>query len=80
MVKQNQMDILMKEKRQRQVDQTNANMRLAGFEPDADQGELHRRYVAGEITIQDMLDWNSAMQRNMQRQRGQIIPTPKDAH
>ena len=80
MVKQNQMDILMKEKRQRQVDQTNANMRLAGFEPDADQGELHRRYVAGEITIQDMLDWNSAMQRNMQRQGGQIIPTPKDAH
>lgn len=69
-----------REQRQRYVEQTNASMRLSGFEPDADMLELQQRYIDGEITIQDMLDWGAALGRQFQRQEGQDIPIPKDAH
>lgn len=69
-----------KDQRQRFVEQTNASMRLSGFELDANMLELQRRYIDGEITIQDMLDWGAALGRQFQRQEGQDIPIPKDAH
>lgn len=69
-----------KAQRQRFVEQTNASMRLSGFEPGADMLALQRRYIDGEITIQDMLDWGAALSRQFQRQEGQDIPVPKDAH
>lgn len=72
--------MISEEQRQRNVDQTNANMRLSGFEPDAEMLELQHRYINGEITVQDMLDWSSAFGRKFQRLEGQNIPTPKDAH
>lgn len=69
-----------KEQRQRQVDLTNASMRLSGFEPDAETLALQRRFVDGEITARDLLDWVAACMRQFQRLDGQDIPTPKDAH
>jgi hypothetical protein len=69
-----------KEQRQRHVDLTNASMRLSGIEPDADTLALQRRYIDGEISVQDLLDWVGACTRQFQRLAGQDIPTPKDAH
>jgi hypothetical protein len=69
-----------KEQRQRYVEQTNARMRPSGFEPDADMLALQQRYIEGEITIQDMLDWGAALGRLFQRREGQAIPVPRDAH
>ncbi|MET3137035.1 hypothetical protein AAKU61_001387 [Undibacterium sp. GrIS 1.2] len=69
-----------KEQRQHSVDQANANMRLSGFVPNAQLLELQRKFIVGDITIEDMLDWNAAFARNAQRTEGQDIKTPKDAH
>lgn len=68
------------EQRQRYVEQTNASMRLSGFEPSADMLALQRPHIDGEITIQDMLDWRAELGRPFQRQDGQDIPVPQDAH
>lgn len=71
---------MTKEQRQRHVDLTNPDMRLSGFEPDAETTELQRRYVEGEISAHDLLDWVAASARQFQRQSGQDIPMPKEAH
>ncbi len=44
-----------REQRRYNIEQTNASMRLSGFEMSADMLELQRRYIEGEITIKDML-------------------------
>ena len=69
-----------KEQRQAHVDQSNATMQEAGYEPDAVVLELQRRYIAGEITARDLLDWFTASIRQSRREIGQDVPTPKDAH
>jgi len=69
-----------KEQRQRHVDLTNASMRLSGFQPDAETLALQRRFVDGEITAHDLLDWVAASVRQFQRLDGQGVPTPRDAH
>ena len=66
--------------RQRQVDETNAELRLLGVEPDADTRELQRRYVAGEITAQDLIDWVVAFLRMADEVEGKSTSTPKDLH
>lgn len=47
-------DIATKEQRQYNIEQTNASMRLSGFETSAEMLELQRRYIEGEITMKDM--------------------------
>jgi len=42
------------EDRRRAVEQMNANARLAGFEPDVQDLEQQRRYVAGELSLDDL--------------------------
>lgn len=73
-------DIATKEQRQYNIEQTNASMRLSGFETSAEMLELQRRYIEGEITMKDMQDWGAALGRKFQREEGQDIPIPKDAN
>lgn len=44
-----------KEERRRHVAQMNANFAIEGFKPDPEDKELQRKYVAGEVTLDDML-------------------------
>ncbi len=53
-----------KQRRQHHVDETNAEMRAAGFEPDPEVVELQRRYVAGDVSIDDLVDWMAALIRS----------------
>jgi hypothetical protein len=69
-----------KAQRLRQVDFANANMRVSGFEPDDEMLELQRRFVHGEITAHDLLDWVAAYVRQLQRLGGRNVVAPKDAH
>lgn len=73
-------DIATKEQRQYNIEQTNASMRLSGFEISTEMLELQRRYIEGEITMKDMQDWGGALVRKFQREAGQDIPIPKDAN
>lgn len=41
--------------RQAAVDQARANVRLEGFTPSAEREEAARRYVAGEIDLDEFL-------------------------
>ena len=68
-----------KERRELHVDETNAVMRLSGFEPDAETLELQRRYVAGEVTAQDLLDWSLAFARKWMLLEEQDLPR-QDSH
>lgn len=68
------------EQRRVNIEQTNASMRLSGFELNAETCELQRRYIAGEISMKDMIDWGAALGRKLQREEGQQIPIPKKAH
>lgn len=42
--------------RQRHVDGARANVGLSGFKPDEATEERARRYVEGEITLQELVD------------------------
>lgn len=43
-------------RRQRNVDGARANVGLEGFKPDAATEERARRYINGEITLEELVD------------------------
>jgi hypothetical protein len=69
------MNATTKEQRRYNIEQTNASMRLSGFEMSADMLELQRRYIEGEITMKDMLDWGAALGRKFRQEENQEPPT-----
>lgn len=56
-----------REERARHVTTMNANFALEDMHPQADDLDLQRRYVAGEISLDDMLDHT----RDFARRHGQ---------
>jgi Antitoxin VbhA len=68
-----------KQRRQRHVDETNAEMRAAGIEPDPEVVELQRRYVAGDVSIDDLIDWMAALIRSANHDDLRF-PRPGAAH
>jgi len=69
-----------KEQRRYNIEQTNASMRLSGFEMSAEMLELQRQYIEGEIALKDIGDWVAALGRKYKRENGLEAPIPKDAH
>jgi len=68
------------EQRQQQVDETNVALRLQGIEPDAETQELQRRYIAGEITAHDLIDWILALLRTLDQSNRVDPVTSKGFH
>ena len=68
------------EQRQQQVDETNVALRLQGIEPDAETQELQRRYIAGEITAHDLIDWILALLRTLDQSNRGHPAISKDLH
>lgn len=49
-----------REERAKHVAQTNANFRIEGFEPDAQDIQLQQEYIEGTKTLDDLLNYAKA--------------------
>ena len=61
---------IQRRKRQEAVDFARANMGLSGFKPSEKSEELARRFVEGEITIQEMINEIDKMLESVQEHGG----------
>ncbi len=69
-----------RERRQQIVDETNTKLHAIGIEPDAETLGLQQRYINGEVTAQDLLDWVFALARTLDLSEGENPPVPRNIH
>lgn len=63
----NQSATTTKKQRERHVAQMNANFRIEGFAPDAEDLKLQQQYIEGSVSLEDMLAHAREFALNVQR-------------